>query len=101
MLLIDVIAYVSITREKRGHYVFPDEYPPMSRDVFTVAAFRSDGNMAFSEIKEFHSQIHRWKTHQLGSAYCDQLLGDPEHIEHLRNKESRYFRRSILKDEVA
>ena len=40
----------TINREKRGHYVFPDEYPPMSRDVFTVAAFRSDGNMALREI---------------------------------------------------
>ena len=31
---------LSFFRGKRGHYVFPDEYPPMSRDVFTVAAFR-------------------------------------------------------------
>ena len=35
------------SRGRRGHYVFPDEYPPMSRDVFTVAAFRSAGNITF------------------------------------------------------
>ena len=58
------------SRGRRGHYVFPDEYPPMSRDVFTVAAFR-------------------WKTHQLVSAYCDQVLGDVEHIEYLRMQGSR------------
>ena len=44
-----MLAFHSIFRGKRGHYVFPDEYPPMSRDVFTVAAFRlvaCAGNMA-------------------------------------------------------
>ena len=33
---------------------------------------------------------YRLKTHQLVSAYCDQVLGDVEHIEYLRKQGSRY-----------
>ena len=44
----------------------------------------------------YTTQLHkkkecfRWKTHQLVSAYCDQVLGDAEHIEHLRNQGRTY-----------